>query len=206
MKQNSLLFIITVVIFSCQDAKDKVTENITNSAIEKTLEQAGITTENIEKANENNAIVEVSFDSTPLFKDITDFKTVITAAGKQMLVFSITSEDARINVSFSGLEDMLEHKPLIGVYKEGKADPKMINGTVATIMMAQKDGFAYMLLDGEATITGFQADKVTLAFKGKAGNMLDANKPETWKPIEGKVICNYPAMSLIQVKAEDLNH
>lgn len=201
---RKMIPLLLVLLISCKDVKDKATESLTNSVIEKSLERAGVSTENVARANNNNAAVSITYDGNTLFNEINDFKTVINAAGKQMLVFSIDSEDARINISFSGVQDMLSTKPIKGVYKEGNANPNKINGTVASITMAHHNRFAYMLLDGEVTITSFQKDAIVLEFSGRAGNMLAANDPQKWKPLNGKIVCKYPAMSLIQVKSEDL--
>lgn len=39
-----------------------------------------------------------------------------------MILFSIDSQkdDAKINITFSGLKDMLESKPIIGIHEIGK--------------------------------------------------------------------------------------
>lgn len=204
MKKISLLLIAMQFNISCQDAKDKATESVTNSVIEKTLNQVGVASENIERANQNKAEIEITYDGQNLFSKDENFKTIMNTAGKQMMVFSIDSEDAKINISFSGLKDMLDVKPIIGKNKEGKLDPKDANGTVVTIVIAKENGFVYTLLEGEATITKLSQDEVSIEFSGKAGTFLDANKPENWKTIQGKIISKYPAMNFIQVKKEEL--
>ncbi|NHN24272.1 hypothetical protein FIA58_001175 [Flavobacterium jejuense] len=204
MKKINALLISIVMFLSCQDAKEKASENVTNSVIEKTLNQVGVASENIERANQNKAEIEITYDGQNLFSKDENFKTIMNTAGKQMMVFSIDSEDAKINISFSGLKDMLDVKPIIGKNKEGKLDPKDANGTVVTIVIAKENGFVYTLLEGEATITKLVQDEVSIEFSGKAGTFLDANKPENWKPIHGKIISKYPVMNFIQVKKEEL--
>ena len=61
----------------------------------------------------------------------------------------------------------------------------------------------------DATIYGtvqskLNQDEVIIDFAGKAGSFLDANKPENWKPIQGKIVSKYPVMNFIQIKKEDL--
>lgn len=204
MKKISLLLIAMQLNISCQDAKDKATESVTNSVIEKTLDQVGVASENIERANQNQAKIEITYDDKPLFTTEEYFKAIMNTAGKQMMVFSIDSDDSKINISFSGLKNMLDVKPIVGKNEEGKLDPKDINGTVVSVTMAKENGFAYTLLEGEATIAKLNQDEVIIEFSGKAGNFLDANKPENWKPIQGKIVCKYPVMNFIQVKKEDL--
>lgn len=204
MKKINLLVIAIVLFLSCQDVKDKATESVTNSVIEKTLDQVGVASENIERANQNQAAIEIIYDGKPLFTTEENFKAVMNTAGKQMMVFSIDSDDAKINISFSGLKNMLDVKPIVGKNEQGKLDPKDANGTVVSVTMAKENGFAYTLLEGEATISKLNQDEVIIEFSGKAGNFLDANKPENWKPIQGKIVCNYPVMNFIQVKKEDL--
>lgn len=204
MKKISLLLIAMQLNISCQDAKDKATESVTNSVIEKTLDQVGVASENIERANQNQAKIEITYDDKPLFTTEENFKAIMNTAGKQMMVFSIDSDDAKINISFSGLKNMLDVKPISGKNEEGKLDPRDANGTVVSVTMAKENGFAYTLLEGEATIAKLNQDEVIIEFSGKAGNFLDANKPENWKPIQGKIVCKYPVMNFIQVKKEDL--
>lgn len=204
MKKISLLLIAMQFNISCQDAKDKATESVTNSVIEKTLDQVGVASENIERANQNQAKIEITYDDKSLFTTEENFKAIMNTAGKQMMVFSIDSDDAKINISFSGLKNMLDVKPISGKNEEGKLDPRDANGTVVSVTMAKENGFAYTLLEGEATIAKLNQDEVIIEFSGKAGNFLDANKPENWKPIQGKIVCKYPVMNFIQVKKEDL--
>lgn len=204
MKKINLILVTILVFISCQNAKDKATESVTNSVIEKTLDQVGVASENIERANQNNTEIEISYDGENLFGKGENFRTIMNTAGKQMMVFSIDSEDSKINISFSGLKDMLDSKPIIGKNKDGKLDPKDANGTVVTITMAKENGFVYTLLDGEATISKLNQDEVVIEFSGKAGTFLDANKPENWQPIQGKVVSKYPVMNFIQVRKEEL--
>ncbi|MVO09480.1 hypothetical protein GOQ30_09955 [Flavobacterium sp. TP390] len=204
MKKISLLLIAMQLNISCQDAKDKTTESVTNSVIEKTLDQVGVASENIERANQNQANIEITYDGKPLFTTEENFKTIMNIAGKQMMVFSIDSDDAKINIAFSGLKNMLDVKPISGKNEEGKLDPKDANGTVVSITMAKENEYAYTLLEGEATISKLNQDEVIIDFAGKAGSFLDANKPENWKPIQGKIVSKYPVMNFIQIKKEDL--
>lgn len=204
MRNIYLLLTAIVWLTSCQDAKDKATESVTNSVIEKTLEQAGVASENIERANQNQADVDITYDGKPLFTEEEHFKTIMNTAGKQMMVFSIDSEDSKINISFSGLQNMLDVKPIIGKNEKGKLEPKDANGTVVSITMAKENGFAYTLLDGVATLSKINQDEVIIEFEGKAGSFLDANTPEKWKPITGKIVSKYPVMNFIQVKKEDI--
>ena len=202
--RNFFLITVLLVLVSCQKAKDKATESITNKVLEKTLEQVGVASENIERANKNNAEVSINYNSVELFGSAQPFATVLNVAGKQMMVFSINSENAKINLSFSGLKDMLEHKPITGFFEKGKEEPKTANGTVVSITMAKENAFTYMLMEGEATITKLNQDEVVVEFTGKAGTFLDANSPENWKPIQGKISSKYPVMNFIQVKKEEL--
>ncbi|WP_445710451.1 hypothetical protein [Flavobacterium sp.] len=204
MKKINLILVTILVFISCQNAKDKATESVTNSVIEKTLDQVGVASENIERANQNKADITITYDGETLFSKEENFRTIMNVAGKQMMVFSIDSEDSKINISFSGLKDMLDAKPIIGKNKDGKLAPKDANGTVVTIVIAKENGFAYTLLDGEATLSKLNQDEVVIEFSGKAGTFLDANKPENWKSIQGKIISKYPVMNFIQVKKEEL--
>ena len=204
MKKINLILVTILVFISCQNAKDKATESVTNSVIEKTLDQVGVASENIERANQNKADIIITYDGETLFSKEENFRTIMNVAGKQMMVFSIDSEDSKINISFSGLKDMLDAKPIIGKNKDGKLDPKDANGTVVTIVIAKENGFAYTLLDGQATLSKLNQDEVVIEFSGKAGTFLDANKPENWKSMQGKIISKYPVMNFIQVKKEEL--
>lgn len=201
---NLCTVVIVFLVSSCQQAKDNATESVTNAVIEKTLDQVGVASENIDRANQNKAEIEITYDGETLFSKEENFRTIMNVAGKQMMVFSIDSEDSKINISFSGLKDMIDAKPIIGKNKDGKLDPKEANGTVVTIVIAKENGFAYTLLDGEATLSKLNQDEVVIEFSGKAGTFLDANKPENWQPIQGKVVSKYPVMNFIQVKKEEL--
>lgn len=204
MKKINLLVIAIVLFLSCQDAKDKAIESVTNSVIEKSLDQVGVTSENIERANQNIAEVSFTFDGEQLFTKEENFKTIINAAGKQMLVFTFNSDNAKINIIFSSLQNMLNKKPIHGIYKEGKSDPKDANGTVVSITAAKDNSFAYMLFDGAATVNSFTKDEVVIEFSGKAGKFIDANTPTNWKSIQGKITSKYPVISMIQVTEEEL--
>lgn len=204
MRKIYLLLISILLLISCQKAKDNATESVTNSVIEKTLEQVGVASENIERANKNNAEVYIDFDGEKLFSTDENFKTIMNVAGKQMIVFSIDSEDSKINISFSGLKDMIDTKPIIGKNEDGKLNPKDANGTVVTVVMAKDNGFAYTLLEGEATILKISQDEVVIDFSGKAAPFLDANTPENWKSIQGRIVSKFPVMNFIQVKKEEL--
>ena len=71
MKIRRILFLLPFALFSCKDVEDKASESITNAVIEKSLEQAGIATENVERANKNEAQVELSLEGKHLFeKDV----------------------------------------------------------------------------------------------------------------------------------------
>ena len=201
---NLCTVVILFLGLSCQKAKDNATENVTNTVIEKTLDQVGVASENIERANQNNTEIDITYDGETLFTKGENFKTIMNTAGKQMMVFSIDSEDSKINRAFSGLKNMLDSKPIQGKNEQGKLDPKEANGTVVNITMAKENGFAYTLLEGEATITQLSQDEIIIEFSGKAGTFLDANTPENWKPIQGKIISKYPVTNFIQVKKEDL--
>ena len=204
MKIGTITFCLFLVFFSCKDVQDKATESVTNTVIEKTLENAGVATENIARANKNATQVSISLEDKKLFdKDV--FNGIVNAT-ERMIVFSLDSEndDAKINISFSGLKNMLEVKPISGKNEEGKLDPKDANGTVVSITMAKENEYAYTLLEGEATISKLNQDEVIIDFSGKAGSFPDANKPENWKPIQGKIVSKYPVMNFIQIKKEDL--
>lgn len=204
MKFKYIYFLMFLALISCKEAQDKASESITNAVIEKSFEQAGVASENIERANQNHADVDITYDGKPLFAEEGHFKTIMNTAGKQMMVFSIDSEDSKINISFSGLQNMLDVKPIIGKNEKGKLESKDANGTVVSITMAKENGFAYTLLEGISTISKINQDEVIIEFEGKAATFLDANTPENWKPISGKIVSKYPVMNFIQVKKEEL--
>lgn len=201
-KLSTLLALL--IVLNCQKTKEKTDEGITNSVIDKTLKQVNVASKNVERANKNNAEIEIIYDGKNLFDKQNNFKTIMNTAGKQMIVFSIDSEDAKINISFKGLQDMLDTKPISGKIKEGKLNPKDANGTVVSVAIAKQNDLTYTLLDGEATISKISDDEVVIVFSGKASTFLDANTPENWKSIQGKIISKYPVMNFIQVKKENL--
>jgi hypothetical protein len=202
MKLTFLILLSLITLFGCNKAKDKASESVTNTIIEKTFKQAGVATENIKRANKNSADIAIEYDGENLFAD--DVFTTIVNVTERMIVFSFNSKDEKITISFSGLKDMLDSKPIIGKYMPGKADPKDANGTVVAITMAKDNGFAYTLAEGEATILKINQDEVIIDFSGKAATFLAANSPENWKPIQGKIVSKYPAANFIKVKKEDL--
>lgn len=204
MKILLLILSIYFTLLSCKHIEDKAKESVTKSVIDKTLKQASVSTTNIERANKNETMVAIAFNEEHLFDKEKRFRTIMNTIGKQMIVFSIDSDDSKINISFSGLKNMLDLKPIVGKNEDGKLEPKDANDTVVTIVMAKENGFAYKLLDGEATILKLSQNEIVIVFSGKAGTFLDANTPENWKPIYGKIICKYPVMNLIQVKKEEL--
>lgn len=118
-----------------------------------------------------------------------------------MILFSIDSQkdDAKINITFSGLKDMLESKPIIGIHEIGKSNPKELNGTTINILLAKENDFAYTLFQGEGSIISFSQETVLIKFSGKAGSFTQANQPENWRNISGEIKIKYPITNLIQV-------
>lgn len=198
------LIIMSILTLGCQKVKDEATESVTNTVIEKALDYAVSAPKNIEQTNKNNAKVAIDLNGEKLFSNTDHFKSIVNISGKRMIVFSIDAKDAKINISFSGLGNMLESKPITGINKKGQLDPKIAKETVATVSMVKENNFLYSLMDGKAVISKFTQDEIKIEFSGKAGTSMDANSPEKWKPIHGEIICNYPVINALQVKAEDI--
>lgn len=204
MKIKLIIFLIPFALFSCKDAQDKASESVTNTVIEKSLEQAGIATENIERANKNEAQVELSLEGKNLFEK--DIFTGIVNVTDRMIVFSLDSEndDAKINITFSGLSNMLESKPIKGICEQGKLDPKDLNGTTTSLIFAKENEFSYNFYNGEITIVKFLEDEIELSISGKVGTFVEANDTSAWKQIEGIIKIQYPIINRIKVSKEQL--
>ena len=99
MKIGTITLCLFLVFLSCKDVQDKATESVTNTVIEKTLENTGIATENIARANKNATQVSISLEDKKLFdKDV--FNGIVNAT-ERMIVFSLDNEndDAKINIT-----------------------------------------------------------------------------------------------------------
>lgn len=204
MKNIYLLLSAIVWFTSCQDVKDKATESVTNSVIEKALDQAGVASENIERANKNDAKVQLSLDGKNIFEN--DVFTGIVNVTDRMIVFSLDSEndDAKINITFSGLSDMLQTKPIKGICLQGKFNPKDLNGTTTSLLFAKENEFSYNFYDGKITIVKFVEDEIQLSITGKVGTFMEANNTSNWKPIEGNIKIQYPIINRIKVSKEQI--
>ena len=204
MKIRRILFLLPFALFSCKDVQDKASESITNAVIEKSLEQAGVATENIERVNKNEAQVELSLEGKNLFEK--DVFTGIVNVTDRMIVFSLDSEndDAKINITFSGLQNMLQVKPIKGICEQGKLDPKDLNGTAVSLLFAKENEFSYNFYDGEISIVKFLEDEIQLSISGKAGTFMEANDTTVWKPIEGTIKIQFPIINRIKVSKEQL--
>lgn len=204
MKIGTITLCLFLVFFSCKDVQDKATESVTNTVIEKTLENAGIATENIARANKNATQVSISLEDKKLFdKDV--FNGIVNAT-ERMIVFSLDNEndDAKINITFSGLKDMLASKPIKGVCEPGKLDPNDFNGTTVSLLFAKENEFNYNLYQGEITIVKFLEDKIELHISGKVGTFMEANDASTWKNLEGTITMAYPVINRLKVSKEQL--
>lgn len=146
MRFYNCLF-IAMLLLGSQEAKEKATESVTNTALEKALEHVRVASENIERANKNNTEVNINYDGVALFNNTETFSSVMNTVGKQMMVFSINADNAKVNISFSGSKDMLEHKPIKGIFENGNEEPKIANGTLVSITKAKEDAFIYMLME-----------------------------------------------------------
>lgn len=204
MKFKYIYFLIFSVLISCKDAQDKASEAVTNTVIEKTLEQAGIATENIERANKNQAKLQISLEGKNIFEN--DVFTCVVNVTDRMIVFSLDSEndDAKINITFSGLSDMLKTKPIKGICEQEKLDPKDLNGTTTSLLFAKENEFSYNFYNGEITIVKFLEDEIELSISGKVGTFMEANDTSNWKPIEGNIKIQYPIINRIKVSKEQL--
>lgn len=204
MKFKYIYFLMFLALISCKDAQDKASESVTNTVIEKSLEQVGIATENIERANKNLAKVQLSLDEKNIFEN--DVFTGIVNVTDRMIVFSLDSEndDAKINITFSGLSNMLENKPIKGICEQGKLDPKDLNGTVVSLLFAKENEFSYNFYDGEIIIVKFLEDEIELSISGKVGTFVEANDTSAWKQIEGIIKIQYPIINRIKVSKEQL--
>ncbi|EID72706.1 hypothetical protein [Imtechella halotolerans] len=205
MKNYSILILSIVFLFgSCKDIQEKAIEKTGNTVIEKTMKHIGGATDNIERVNKNDAQVSIEYDGKKLFVG-DQFNTIVNVS-KQMILFSIDSQkdDAKINITFSGLKDMLESKPIIGIHEIGKSNPKELNGTTINILLAKENDFAYTLFQGEGSIISFSQETVLIKFSGKAGSFTQANQPENWRNISGEIKIKYPITNLIQVDKKHL--
>lgn len=203
-KTHNHIFLIPFALFSCKDVQDKASESVTNTVIEKSLEQAGVATENIERANKNQATVQLFLDEKNIFEK--DVFSGIANVTERMIVFSLDSEndDAKINITFSGLQDMLASKPIKGFCEQGKLDPKDLNGTAVSLLFAKENEYSYNFYDGEITIIKFLEDEIELSISGKVGTFMEANEASTWRSIEGTIKIQYPIINRIKVSKEQL--
>lgn len=204
MKFKYIYFLMFLALIGCKKTKDKTSESVTNTVFEKSLEQAGIATENIQRANKNHAKVQLFLDKKNIFEN--DVFTGIVNVTDRMIVFSLDSEndDAKINITFSGLSNMLENKPIKGICEQGKLDPKDLNGTTTSLIFAKENEFSYNFYNGKISIVKFLEDEIELSISGKVGTFVEANDTSAWKQIEGIIKIQYPIINRIKVSKEQL--
>lgn len=188
-----------LLITGCQEAKNKAG----TSAVEKAIEAASgrkIDALDVDNIENNNAVVDVTVDGKNLQSHFKKAFGSITASKETIAITIAGGENGQDNIllGFTG-KDLNAERPIKGKMVKGEND-----GFTFSITKVTDNGMDVQLsFEAEGEIVSLQKDKIVIKIKGKTGSSLDAEKPENWKPYEGKITLNYPVFQAIGNSKED---
>ncbi|MET3732555.1 hypothetical protein [Moheibacter stercoris] len=204
--QNTLTLFLSLSIIGCGKIEEKKNE-LSTSVVEKALETAGMPkmdTSNLTKLHESK--VHFGFDYTQL-EGIPEFKNPkgIINVSKEAIGVSILEDEKlsqedylSIMIAISG-DDLSSAKPIEGVIKNREGNTANIGFT----LMTQSGLIGYLAMEGDVKITKMSDEKAVLELDVKMGGAMDAESPEKWIPMKGKIEIENPVLVAVGAKLED---
>ncbi|TJZ61492.1 hypothetical protein FAZ15_09890 [Sphingobacterium olei] len=182
-----------LLVFGCNDAKNRFTTSI----VEKSIEAISGQKIDIADANDiekNEAEVNITLHGENLKNYFKKGFGSVTASKETIAITIAGGENGQDNIliGFTGKERIASH-PIKGKMVMGHND-----GFTFSITKATDNGIDMQLsFEAEGEIVSMQKDKVIIKVKGKTGSSSDAESPEKWKSYEGTITLNYPVFQAL---------
>lgn len=195
--KNIVYLLAVFVISACGKARNDAVAGLMESAIEKTTGYK-VDTPDINDMEKNKVTIELNADHDALVKRLAQAKGVLTGSTEGIAI-SISGEENEglesILIGFSA-PDITSYKPI--------HSSENITFSLSMVRIHQNAIHGLNLMEGSGEIQALSEKKVVVVFSGKVASPENSGTPDSWIPIEGKIIIDYPIYSLVGLKKEDL--
>lgn len=190
MKKIHLL-LLAFLVWGCSNIEDKIAHEVGEMAAE-TLIGENVEIENVANQNKNKATADLLFDGKPLMSATTEMAGTVVIVGDAMVTLSLSNDDEHFLIGFTVDEadkTMLQQHPI-----QGTALLEDKKGIGFSLTFARQEGAGLSFVRGQATIDQLTDEKVVLTINGKATDLLNVTKEETFKSLTGTLTLEYPTL------------
>lgn len=192
MEKTIIITLLGLLIFGCRNIEEEVTKKIAETTVE-TLTGNEVEIDNLNNQNKTSNTVSVMYDGQAILDDADHLSATVIIVNNAMITLSLRGEEEQILMGFtveSGKENLFNNHPIQG---DALFEEKAGIQVSFTYNSENRQGISFVR--GQSSIATLSDEKIIINLKGKATELLNVSKEETFKDIEATLTLNHPIIT-----------